>query len=764
MATTTHFRTCPLCEATCGLAITMEGDRIHTVRGDDDDVFSHGFICPKGTAVKHLQEDPDRLTTPLVRAGEELREASWDDAFAAVERGLSSVIEQGGKDAVALYAGNPSVHSLSATVMLPMVIRALGSKNFYSAASVDQIPKHVSCGLMFGDPLLIPVPDLDRTDYLLVLGANPWVSNGSLATAPDFRGKLEAIGRRGGKVVVIDPRRTETAAGADEHLFIRPGSDAYFVLALANVLFSEGRVDLRGLSDHVTGLEDVERIVEPFTPEAVGTRTGVAPEDLRRIAREFSDAPTASIFDRVGVHQHTFGTLTSWASDVVNVITGNLDRAGGRMFPLAAHAQPDPVAPRGRGWTTGRFTSRVKGYPEAFGQLPVATLADEIETPGDGQVRALVTVAGNPVLSTPNGRRVAAALSSLEFMVAVDPYVNETTRFADVILPPPPLLSRHHYDFAFYALSVRNVANYSPPLQPYDGPDEWEILSRLALVMSGGSAAADPAIVPAMGLGYLIDRAVRPGGPLEGHDPGAISAELEGRGPIERILDLRLRSGPYGDRFGDVPDGLSLATLEANPHGVDLGPLTPRLPNALRTVSGVIELAPEPIVADVARLVAGLGRRAEEMVLIGRRQLRSNNSWMHNVPAMMRGSNRCTLLMNPADATRLGLADGSSALIASRVGEVVAPVVLSDEMMPGVASLPHGWGHDLPGVRLSVAGAGAGVSANDLTDDALIDPLSGNAGLNALPVTITPAPISGNGQDPGSSSSGSPSKVVDASA
>ena len=406
----------------------------------------------------------------------------------------------------------------------------------------------------------------------------------------------------------------------------------------------------------------------------------------------------------------------------------------------------------------------MKGYPEAFGQLPVATLADEIEEPGEGQVRALITIAGNPVLSTPNGRRVSAALSSLDFMVAVDPYLNETTRHADVILPPPPLLSRHHYDFAFYQLSIRNVANYSPPLQEFDGPDEWEILARLALVVSGGSAAADPRLVPAMGLQYLIDRAVRPGGPLEGREAGAIATALEGREPVEQILDLRLRSGPYGDRFGDVADGLSLAVLEANPHGVDLGPLTPRLPNALRTVTGKVELAPELIVADVPRLLADLDGPVEDMVLIGRRQLRSNNSWMHNVPAMVRGSNRCTLLMNPADATRLALVEGAGARIVSRVGEIIAPVEVSDEMMPGVVSLPHGWGHDLPGVKLSVAKANAGVSANDLTDDAMIDPLSGNAALNALPVTITAAELSGNGQSSGPSSSGSPSKVVDASA
>jgi anaerobic selenocysteine-containing dehydrogenase len=739
MARTMHFRTCPLCEATCGLAITVNAGGIETIRGDGDDVFSHGFICPKGTAVKHLEEDPDRVRAPLVRDGDELREASWAEAFAALEHGLPPVIERYGRNAVGMYVGNPSVHSLSATVMLPMLIKALGTQNYYTAASVDQIPKHVSCGLMFGRAELIPVPDIDRTDYLLVLGANPWVSNGSLATAPDLRGRLKAISARGGKVVVVDPRRTETAKGVDEHLFIRPGTDAFFVLAIANTLFAEGRLALGALAPHVAGLDQLPGLVEPFTPEAVAAITGIPAGDIRRIARELSDAPTGSVYDRVGAHQQEFGTLTSWGCDVVNVLTGNLDRPGGRMFPLAAHAAPDPETPGGRGWRLGRFSSRVKGYPEAYGQLPVATLAEEITTPGEGQIRALITIAGNPALSAPNGRRLSQALESLEFMVAVDPYVNETTQHADVVLPPPRLLARHHYDFAFYGLSVHNIANYSPPMEPADGPDEWEILSRLALVASGQPASADPAVVPALGLSVLVHKAVAEGGPLAGHDPDAIMAALGDRGPVQQILDFRLRSGPYGDRFGDNPGGLSLAALEANPHGIDLGPLQPRLPNALKTASGKVELAPAEMVADVPRLVAALGRPQADMVLIGRRQLRSNNSWMHNVPTMVRGSNRCTLLVHPHDADRLGLADGDAARIRSRVGEVDAPVVVTEDMMPGVVSLPHGWGHDRPGVRMQVARANAGVSANDLTDEQIIDPLSGNAVLNAVPVTIAPA-------------------------
>ena len=737
MAATTHFRTCPLCEATCGLEIALDGDAIASIRGDTDDVFSRGFICPKGTAVKHLQEDPDRLTSPLVKQADGTHApASWDEAFSAVERGLRATLDHHGRDAVALYIGNPTVHSLSMMVMGPALYRSLGTRNYYTAASVDQIPKHVTCGLMFGNPDLIPVPDIDRTDYLLVLGANPWVSNGSLATAPDWPGRLKAISARGGKVVVVDPRRTETARKADEHLFIRPGTDAFFVLALANTLIADDRVNLGTLAPHLHSVERLPALVAPFTPAAAEVQTGIPAGDIRRIARELSDSACGSVYDRVGVHQHTFGTITSWACDVVNIITGNLDQPGGRMFPLPAHGVPDPDAPRGRGWQVGTYTSRVKGYPEAHRQLPVATLADEIETPGEGQVRALITLAGNPVLSTPNGRRLSRALERLDFMACVDPYLNETTRFADVILPPPPLLGKAHYDVAFYGLSVRNIANYSPPILPTDAPDEWEILARLALIASGQPVTTDPAVVPALTLQALVQRATAAGGSLAGRDPAEINAAVGHRGPVERILDFRLRAGPYGDHFGDHPDGLTLARLEAQPHGIDLGPLQPRLPNALKTASGKVEVAPQPIVDDLPRVVAALDEPPPDLVLIGRRQLRSNNSWMHNLPTMVKGSNRCTLLVNLADADRLGLIDGETTCVRSRVGEVEAVVEICDEVMPGVVSLPHGWGHDQPGVRMTVARAHAGVSANDLTDEAVIDPLSGNAMLNAVPVMI----------------------------
>jgi anaerobic selenocysteine-containing dehydrogenase len=738
--TTTHFRTCPLCEATCGLEITMRGNEVVRIRGDREDVFSHGFICPKGSTLKQFQADPDRLRTPLVKRDGSHVEATWEEAFAEVARHLAPILDEHGRDSCAVYLGNPNVHNLAGTIYNRPLVMALATKNVYTAATVDQMPKHVSSGLMFGDPFAIPVPDLDRTDYLLMLGANPWESNGSLATAPDFPGRLEAIRQRGGRFVVVDPRYTRTAREADEHISIRPGTDAHWLCAIANVLFAEGLVDPGRLADHALGFDVVEDLVASLTPEAVESVTGIGSAATRRIARELASAPTAVVYGRIGTQTVEFGTLASWIVDVLNVLTGNLDRAGGAMFPYAAHARPHPETGGGRGFTIGRYHSRVKGYPEVRREFPVATLPDEIETPGEGQVRALITVAGNPVLSNPDSARLDAALGTLDFMVSVDPYLNETTRHADVILPPPGPLEKSHYDLAFYSLAVRNVANWSTAVLDRDGPPEEEILARLALIVSGLGAAADPTIIDEMVIDALIRRVSSGGdGPLAGRDPNEIKDLLRGGSAVDRVVDLMIRVGPYGDRFGENPDGLSLDLLRANPHGIDLGPLTPQLPRALRTPSAKIELAPEPIVAEVPRLVASLEASDNGgLVLVGRRDLRSNNSWMHNIDVLVKGRDRCTLQIHPDDALEAGLTEGGSAEVTSRVGRVKVPVEVTDAVAPGVVSLPHGWGHDYPGTRLEVASEHPGVNSNVLTDGDRIDPLSGNAVLTAIPVTVRP--------------------------
>ena len=727
----TAFRTCPFCEATCGLELTLEGDELVKVRGDADDVFSHGFLCPKGVALKELHEDPDRLRTPLLKQPDgSFAPATWDDAFAEIDRRLSPLLAEHGRDAVALYIGNPAAHGMTGLLYGRVLAKALGTRNVYTASTVDQRPKEIASGLMFGGSLTIAIPDVDRTDHLLILGANPLASNGSLLTAPDLRGRLRAIQARGGKVVVVDPRRSRTAEVADAHHFIRPGTDAHLLFALVHTIFAEDLAAPGRLAELCDGMEEVERLARDFTPEAAAAVTGIEAEAIRGMARELAAAERAAVYGRIGTTTQEFGTLASWLVDALNVITGNLDREGGAMFPRAAagarNTQGEPG--RGRGIRLGRWTSRVRGLPESLGELPAACLAEEIETPGEGQVRALVTLAGNPARSTPNSRRLEAALGTLELYVAFDIYLNETTRHADVILPAPSPLQRSHYDIAFYQLSARNVANYSPAVLPLeDGqPDEWRTLLRLAGVAAGQGPDVDVDAFDRLVAGELLRREA------PGRDTDELLAELEPRVGPERLLDAMLRVGPYD---------LTLADLEAAPHGIDLGPLEPRLPDALRTPSGKVELAPPAIVADVERLRAALARRANGgMVLVGRRQLRSNNSWMHNLDLLVKGKEQCTLHVHPDDAARLGLADGEPARVSGRAGEVAVPVEVTDAVMPGVVSIPHGWGHGADGTTMAVAAAHAGVNSNVLSDESVVDVLSGNAVFNGIPVEVAPVP------------------------
>lgn len=742
------FRTCPLCEATCGLALDVDA-AAHTVtkvRGDADDVLSHGFICPKGVSIKELHDDPDRVRTPLVKQADgSFAPATWDEAFAVIAERLPAILEEHGRDAVGAYIGNPAAHSLAFLLYGKVVLKAIGTRNVFSASTVDQYPKQAASALMFGAGTTIAIPDLDRTDYLLCLGANPMASNGSLMTAPDVRGRLRAIRKRGGTIVVVDPRRTRTAQEADEHLAIRPGTDALLLMALLHVVFAEGLEAPE--TPHVApeDLATVRALAADFSPEAVAPATGLDPGRVRAVARAFAAAPSAVAYGRIGTTTQAFGTTASWLIDVLNVVTGNLDRPGGAMFPRPAGglANTKGAPGRGRGAAFGRWASRVRELPEVFGELPAAAMAEEIDTPGEGQIRALLTVAGNPVVSTPNATRLAAALDDLDFMVSIDIYVNETTRHADVILPSPSPLEKAHFDLVFQGFSVRNYANYSPPVleRPAGMPDEWETLLRLTGVVTGQGPDADVAAIDAFVVRAAIGKEVADAhSPWHGRDVEECLAELAPRTGTARLIDLLLRTGPYD---------LTLADLERQPHGVDLGALQPRMPEVLRTPSGRIELAPPALVADVARLHDALGAFADpgQLVLIGRRHLRSNNSWMHNLPMLVRGPERCTLHVHPEDAARLALADGAPATVRSRVGELTATVEVTEDIRPGVVSLPHGWGHDVDGVELDVARAHAGVNSNVLTDEAVIEPLTGTAVLNGIPVTLSPvaAPLAAAG-------------------
>ena len=701
---TTHYTSCPLCEATCGVVVETDGSQVVSVRGDEEDEFSRGYICPKGTALADLHHDPDRLTKPIRREGDRWMEMEWDEAFDFVAERLRAVRAAYGKDALAIYQGNPTVHNLGLVTLGQLALRSFGTRNMYSATSNDQLPHMLAALQMFGNQILMPVPDLDRCDLLICMGANPLASNGSIMTAPDMRSRLKQIQTRGGKVIVLDPRRTETAERADRHLFIRPGTDAVFLLALAHELFASGTARLGRLAPHVRGEDQLREAAAPWSPERAAGITGVAAADIRELAKLLATTPRAALYGRIGVCTQEFGGLSAWLLYAINALTGHLDEPGGLMFTTPA-LDPVPLADK-LGYDGGfaRWHSRVSHKPEFGGELPMSALAEEMATPGEGQIRALITCAGNPVLSSPGGPKLEHALAKLDFMVSIDPYINETTRYAHVVLPPATPLERSHYDAALYALSVRNVAKYSPPVfeRPAHSRHDWEICTALWMRVRA----------PRL-LRGIAERTVAKLGP-------------------EPLLDAALRMGPWGARRGRA--GLTLAKLRAAPHGIDLGALTPRLPGRLK--SGVVELAPALYLADLPRLATRFDRPANGLVMIGRRHLRSNNSWMHNSERLVKGPPRCTLMIHPSDASARNLVDGGTATVATKRGFISLPVEITDAMLPGVVSVPHGWGHNRK-ARLRVANANPGESINDILDPALTDELSGTSALTGQPVEVT---------------------------
>jgi anaerobic selenocysteine-containing dehydrogenase len=745
-----HYRACNLCEAICGVVISSsrqeqsagqdqtQNSKLETrnfldIRGDKDDPFSRGYICPKAAALGDLHFDKDRLKYPVRRTAQGWQRIGWDEAFDEVAHNLKRIHTTHGRNSIASYLGNPTVHNYGALLFAPGFIRSLHTRNRFSATSVDQLAHHLCAYLMFGHQLLLPVPDVDRTKFFLMLGANPAVSNGSMMTAPGMSRRLQEIQERGGKVILIDPRFNETARIADRHLFIRPGTDVWLLLALLHVVFEEGLTVPGPLAAFTKGLDIVRDLVTEFPPEKVASVTGIESEQIRGLAREFATAESAVCYGRIGVSTQEFGGVCQWVINVLNIVTGNLDRPGGAMFTLPAFdpiTAPESLAPRG---SYARWHSRVRKLPEFAGELPVVALAEEILTAGPGQIKALVTSAGNPVLSTPNGRELDRALSGLEFMVSIDPYINETTRHAHIILPPSSSLERGHYDIAFHLLAVRNTARFSPALFELDVETrhDWEIFIELQTRMQHD------------GLRSRVQR--------------KFSRRFFGP---ERILDLGLRFGPYGGKLNPLSKGLTLKKLKREVHGIDLGPLRSCLPGRLRTADKQIELAPEALVKDVERVKAKLidwdrGRPARQgwltsapngshssdcnLLLIGRRQLRSNNSWMHNSERLLRGKTQCTILMHPLDAEQRRLIQGQNVSVRSRVGSIVVPVEISEEMMPGVVSIPHGWGHDRQGIQLEVAQLHAGGSINDITDELAIDALCGTAAFNGTWVEVEAA-------------------------
>lgn len=701
-----HLSTCPLCEASCGLLIETSGTEVTAIRGDPDDPLSRGHLCPKAVALKDLHEDPDRLRRPLLREGQHHRELDWDEAYDLAAKRLLHIRKAHGRDALAVYLGNPVIHNLGAMALSPLFTKALRTPNRFSATSVDQLPQMVAALHMFGHQLLVPVPDLERVDFLVLFGANPAASNGSLMTAPGVTDHLDRIAARRG-VVFFDPRRTESARHGAHH-FIRPGTDALALLSILHVLFAEDLVRPGKTASYLRGLDTLRQLSTRFPPERVATRTGVPADTLRALARNLA-RPRSAIYGRLGISTQRHGTLAAWIIFAINIATGNLDMPGGVMFPTPAidGIALSSLLPRA---TFGRRTSRVRKLPEFAGEYPVATLADEIDTPGPGQIRALVTVAGNPTLSTPDGKRLARSLASLDFYLAIDPYLNESTRHAHLILPPASPLERPHYDLALYHFAVRNVARYTRPVfeRPANARHDWEIMAALAKRLTTGKD-----------LRSLTQRL-------------AITA-IERFG-LERAVDLALRTGPRR---------LSLKRVLANPHGLDLGPLQETLPGRLQTKDKTIDLAPSLFIDALPTLERELDLASTSpqtsLELIGRRHLRSNNSWLHNSARLIKGKNRCTLMMHPSDAAARDLTHGQQVEVHNAIGTITVELELTDTVMPGVVSLPHGFGHS-EHTRLTIARASAGVSHNDLTDSKRLDLLSGNAAFSGTPVEVRGLP------------------------
>jgi anaerobic selenocysteine-containing dehydrogenase len=736
----------------CGIAIEVQDGQVRSIKGDADDPLSQGYICPKATALQDLHEDPDRLHKPVRRTENGWQEMEWDEALDLVAERLHRVRTEHGRDSIGAYLGNPNVHNHGALIAGMPFLKALGTRNRFSATSNDQLPHMLASLEMFGHQILFPIPDIDRTELFICIGANPMASNGSLMSVPDFRGRIKNLKARGGRLVVIDPRRTETAKIADEFHFVRPGTDALLLMAMVHTLFNENLVDL-GHAEKWTKDVDLIRLASlGFRPEAVSEHTGLAAEDIRGLARQLAGTRKAALYGRMGTSTQAFGGLATWLTYVLNILTGKLDTTGGIMFTQPAVDLIALGAVGGQRGHFGRRFSRVRKLPEFGGEFPSSTMADEILTPGKGQIRAFVTVAGNPVLSSPNGGRLDEAFSNLDFMVSVDYFVNETTRHADVILPPTAALERSHYDLIFSMFAVRNTAKYSPALfdAGEDSRHDWQIMlelahrlekhragGRLPLRMEAGWRAFKQ-----LGPDTILDAMLR-SGPY-GADIGAARGLFQPA--IDLVMDILPRNhplqglaklSPLNRHWQDLPKGLSIKSLRQLPNGVDLGPLRPCMPQRLFTRDQKVNLAPRRYLADLDRLHDLLAQPAtSELALIGRRHVRSNNSWLHNSQRLVKGKDRCTLMISPKDAARTGLQEGDSAEVSSPAGKIVLPVEITDDIMPGVVSVPHGWGHDRAGTGQAVAEAHAGASINDVISDDQVDPLVGTSVLNGQTVQV----------------------------
>ena len=704
------YRTCHLCEAMCGLEIEVENNQVLSIKGHKEDIYSKGHICPKGVALKELHEDPNRLKKPVQRTENGWREISWTAAFDIVEKELKKIRKKDGNDAIATYTGNPTVHNTGTALTLYDTVNAINTKNRYASHSLDSVPVFLVNQMMFGHAMLAPVPDIENLDYFLIIGANPLASNGSFMSTPDIKGKIKRIKEKGGKVVVIDPRKTETAKKASEHYFIKPEMDVLLLLGIINEIFKR---DIRRDDPCISyskGLEDLKQLAQDYPIEIISPLTAISENNILQIVEDLIQSKSPVVYGRLGVNTQRFGTLCQWLITSINVLLGQLDKKGGLLFTLPAIDYVTLMAHESKMF---RYKSRLKEYGEIVGEYPTATMAEEMLTPGKGQIKALLSIAGNPARSAPNSTQVEEALQGLDFMVAVDMYINETTQYANIILPPAVGLETMHYSFVLHMVATQNTTKFSPPPLSIDAEQryDWQIMTELQRRLFDGN--------PIKSIQNYITSKISP----------------------KRKLDLALKTGPYGIWGGRrfKKDGLSLAKLEKIKEGVLLEELKPQLPKRLFTSDKKVNLAPDLFVKELENVKTLLSQNKHTdypFTLIGRRHLRSNNSWMHNLPILQGGSRKCTAMIHPTDAAKLSLSNDQEVEVYSKLGSISIAVEITEDVIPGTISIPHGWGHAGKNIQLDVAQKDQGVNVNKLMDHERLDPLSYNMAFNGHPVGI----------------------------
>lgn len=714
---------CRICEPLCGMIATVEDGRLTALRPDKDHPLSAGFACQKGVAFSEIVNDPDRVTTPLRRKSSGgFEPVSWDEAMSDIAARLADIHRRHGSGAIGWYYGNPGAFSYSHTLSLSTFMLGFGPKlHVFTAGSQDVNNRFVASQLLYGSPLALPVPDVLRADLLVVIGANPVVSHGSVLTVPRIKDRMHDIVKRGGRVLVVDPRKTETAAQF-EWLGIVPDGDAYLLLSLLQVMFDENLVDRTRLAAQADGGVWLERLARPFSPDVTAQRTGIDPDTVRSLARDLVRTRRAAVYGRVGTSIGENGTLTTYLLDAVNLVAGNLDVAGGSMFGrfgLPGERWLGKAAGALLRTIYARRRSRIGGFPSVLGSEPAGVMAKEITTAGRGQVRALLVSAGNPVLSVPNGEELETALESLELMVGIDLYVNETLAHCDYVLPATTMYERDDFPLPFQTLQPTPFRQATERVIAPMGQAraEWEIIDDLTSRLGGRT--------PGLAMMAALRKALA----------------LFGVRVTPRLLvDAIIRLGEGGDRFGLRRGGLSFARLTADhPHGTVLAPHLREgvLGDTVVYRGGRVRLRHDDIAAEVAKLERREAPEAYPMRLIGMREARSENSWMHNAPLLMRGERAQHARIHVDDAAAANIGDGDVVRIASQHGEIEVPVIVTKDIVAGVVAVPHGWGHKgTAGWRLANRAGGANVNKLMSSNPDDIESLAGMARLTGVPIRV----------------------------